>query len=158
MNRKNDNFWESVKNASRGLFYAFLRERNLQIDLGALVFVIFLGFEYGLSRLEWALVALAISAVLCGELFNTAIEKGLDAITTDYNKNIMHSKDISAAAVAVTAFFAVFIAIIIFGDIERLCVLLKQLKQQPLKLIKFVLIIIYEAAVLFRKDKSKNEK
>lgn len=155
---KNKSFCESAKNALCGFYSAFLLERNVKIDIGAVLFVIFLGYEYGVSPTEGALLAFAMAFVLMSELFNTAVEKGLDAITTDYNENIKLSKDICAAAVSVAALCAVACAIFVFSDTIRLAQLYQKLTSMPQKLIKFGIIIIFEAFTVFRKDKTKNGK
>ena len=155
---KNKSFFESAKNALCGFYDAFLLERNIKIDTGAVLFVIFLGYEYGVTRVEGALLAFAMAFVLMSELFNTAVEKGLDAITTDYNKNIKLSKDICAAAVSVAALCAVACAIFVFSDTIRLAQLYQKITSMPQKLIKFGIIIIFEAFAVFRKDKTENGK
>lgn len=155
---KNKSFCESTKNAFCGFRDAFLLERNVKIDTGAVLFVIFLGYEYGVTRVEGALLAFAMAFVLMSELFNTAVEKGLDAITTDYNENIKLSKDICAAAVSVAALCAVACAIFVFSDANRLAQLYQNFTSMPQKLIKFGIIIIFEVYALFGKDKTKNGK
>lgn len=154
---KNQSFFESCKNAARGFYDAFLMERNFRIDIGAVLFVVLFAFEYEVSRTEGALLAFAMAFVLISELFNTAIEKGLDAITTSYDKNIRLAKDICAAAVTVSAICAIACALFVFLDIQRLCALTEKLIATPQKFIKFGLIIAFEAFTIFRKDK-KNEK
>ena len=155
---KNKSFCESAKNALCGFYSAFLLERNVKIDIGAVLFVIFGGYEYGVTRAEGALLAFAMAFVLMSELFNTAVEKGLDAITTDYNENIKLSKDICAAAVSVAALCAVACAIFVFSDTIRLAALFQKFTSMPQKLIKFGIIIIFGAFIVFRKDKTKNGK
>lgn len=152
---KNKSFWESTKNALRGFGKAFLLERNVKIDAGAVLFVAFFAYEYGVSSTEAILLTLIMALVLMAELFNTAIEKGLDAITTEYNENIRLSKDISAAAVTIVALAAVVCAVFIFSDTTRLMVLWSNITSMPQKLIKFAIIVVYEAIIVFRKDKIK---
>ena len=82
-----------MKNAASGLVYAVKRERNLKIDMGAFLFVMFFAYDFGLSRAESAIIFFAAAVVICAELFNSSIENGLDAITTIYNESIKHAKD-----------------------------------------------------------------
>lgn len=156
--RKNVSFFKSVENAASGFVYAVKRERNLKIDMGALLFVMLFAYDFGLSRAEAAIVFFAAALVICAELFNTSIENGLDAITTNYNESIKHAKDICAAAVGITALGAVICAVVIFGDAKRLLDLFEQFTTQPVGLIKYIPIIIYEAVIIFGKDKDINEK
>lgn len=153
--RRNKSFFESAKIALRGFFDAFRLERNIKIDTGAVLFVIFFAYEYGVTSMEGALLAFAMVFVLMAELFNTAIEKGLDAITTEYNKNIKLSKDICAAATSVAALGAVVCAVFVFSDTTRLLQLWNNITSMPQKFIKFGIIIVFEAIIVFRKDKTK---
>ena len=156
--RKNPSFFESIKNSAAGLIYAVKKERNLKIDMGAVLFVMLFAYDFGLSRAEAAIIFFAAALVICAELFNTSIENGLDAITTDYNENIKHAKDICAAAVGIAALGALICAAVIFGDTEKLFALIQKFTNRPSGLIKYIPIIIYEAVIIFGKDKDINEK
>ena len=59
-------------------------------------------------------ILIAIGLVWMAELFNTAIEQLCDMVCPQQHPQIKYIKDVSAAAVLVTAFIAVLTACIIF--------------------------------------------
>jgi diacylglycerol kinase len=63
---------------------------------------------------EWGLVVTAIGLVLGAELFNTALERICDETSGGkHSEGVKDCKDISAAAVLVTALAALVIGIVI---------------------------------------------
>lgn len=111
---KNKSFTRSVKNAVMGFLRALRSERNLRIDIVIAILVMIFAYAYGLEPIGWGVLILTICAVITAELFNTAIENATDAITEEYNEHIGFAKDISAAAVAVTAAGALLVGILLF--------------------------------------------
>jgi diacylglycerol kinase len=101
--------------AIQGVVYSISRGSNMKIDLVAAVLAIAVGFVLGISRLEWALIILAIFMVLSAETFNTAIEKTVDLITKEQHPIAGLAKDLGAGGVLLTAINAVIIAIIVYG-------------------------------------------
>ena len=80
-------------------------------------------YAYGLEPIGLGVLILTICAVITAELFNTAIENAMDAVTEEYNEHIRFAKDISAAAVAVTAAGAVLVGILLFlTDLDKLII------------------------------------
>jgi diacylglycerol kinase len=100
--------------ALEGLWTAIKTERNIKIHLIAAVLVIILGLYLGLPSAKWCLIAFAIGFVLVSELFNTAIER-LSSIVADGKQNLSVKavKDISAAAVLISALTALVIGILV---------------------------------------------
>lgn len=100
--------------AFRGIFFTVKSERNFKIYLIVLCVTVALGIYLGLPVLEWTLIIFSIGFVLAAELFNTAIERLSDeAAEGKVNQQVKNIKDISAAAVLVTALTALAIGIII---------------------------------------------
>lgn len=89
-------------------------QHNAWIHLVATGGVVAFGLACQLSRLEWALITLAIMAVWVAEAMNTAIELLCDYTTTEHHTLIEKSKDVAAAAVLISAIGAVVIAIFVF--------------------------------------------
>ncbi|TSD64007.1 diacylglycerol kinase family protein [Inquilinus sp. KBS0705] len=109
--------------AFKGIAYAFNTQQNFRIHTVAAILAIALGWFLKLNVDEWQWVALCIMLVLVAELLNTAIETLTDLVSPGYNKLAGHVKDISAAAVLITAFFALVTGLIIF--VPKLLLLLK---------------------------------
>jgi len=112
---------DSFKYAANGIRTAFINERNFRIHCEATVLVVVSGIVFGLSLLEWAIVFFAIGFVLAAELVNTAIEKTVDMITSEYSEDAKLIKDISAGFVLIAAIAAALTGIFIFaGSFFRL--------------------------------------
>jgi len=105
---------KSFGHAFRGIYRFFKTEHNARIHLVATIVVVFFGRWLSISRLEWVMVFFAIGFVFSAEVFNTAIEKMADEITSDHKESIKNIKDLSAAAVLVAAITAAIIGLIIF--------------------------------------------
>lgn len=100
--------------AFKGVAYAAKTQLNFKVHLGAMVIAVVLGFYLHLSTAEWCWIILCIAAVLITELINTAIEILVDLVSPDYDVKAGHIKDVSAAAVLITAIFALIIGALIF--------------------------------------------
>jgi undecaprenol kinase len=100
--------------AFSGIRTAVFNERNLQIHLALTIAVVFFGIYFGISRIEWIIIILAIGGMLSLELLNTAIERAVDLATEDYHPLAKQAKDIAAGAVLVFAIVSVIIGAVIF--------------------------------------------
>ncbi len=107
-------FLRSFRYAFRGLRTAFVGERNARINMVAAVAALVAAVWLGLDRVEIALVIGMIALVLVAELINTVVERLLDLVHPDYSERVGAIKDMSAAAVLVTALGALGIACLLF--------------------------------------------
>lgn len=105
----------SFGHAFRGVWSALRSEVHLRFHAFATVVVIGLGFYYGISRLEWALVAISVACVWSAELMNTAIEALTDLASPEYHVLAGKAKDVAAGAVLLAAFGAVVVGALVFG-------------------------------------------
>ena len=113
----NSGFIKRIKSflyAYKGFLYALKTQANFQIQIIVLVISMAAGFYFNIGTLEWLVLLLAIGIVISAELFNTAIEKILDFISPEYNKQAGLMKDIAAGAVLFSSIMAAIIGIIIF--------------------------------------------
>lgn len=101
--------------AFRGVFYFFRTESNAVIHLSAALIVIIAAIYFSVDTTSWIALIIAITFVFVSEIFNTAIEKLSDFVSPEWNDQIKIVKDLSAAAVLVSALSAVTIAAFIFG-------------------------------------------
>jgi len=104
----------SFRYAWRGLVQVVATQHNAWIHATATVLVALAGLLSGVSRLEWALLVLAIVAVWSAEALNTAVEVLGDAVSLDNHKLVGVAKDVAAGAVLVTAVGSVVIAGLVF--------------------------------------------
>jgi diacylglycerol kinase len=116
---------KSFSYAIRGLQHALVHERNFRIEIFCAVAVIGCAFIFNINKIECLVVILNIAAVLTAELFNTAIENLCNMIHRATHPIIKIVKDVSAAAVAVTALCAFICGCIIF--IPHIITLIKSL-------------------------------
>lgn len=112
----------SFKFAINGLKILFKEEQNSRIHLFATVCVIISGVILRISNLEWTAIMFAIGFVFSAEIFNTAVENIADFISPEKNIKIKRIKDLSAAAVLISAITALIIGLLIFiPKIIELC-------------------------------------
>jgi len=98
-----------------GLWHVFRTQPNAWIHALATVCVIALGLWLGLSRVEWAILALTMGLVWTAEFINTALEATVDLASPDIHPLARIGKDVGAAAVLVAAILSVVIGLLILG-------------------------------------------
>jgi diacylglycerol kinase len=87
---------------------------NFWLHLLAAAIALVLSLALRLPPNEIALVVVMIAVVLSVEAFNTALEALADVATPDYHPLVKRAKDISAAAVLISAVAAVAVAALLF--------------------------------------------
>lgn len=112
--RKRGGGFRSFSYAIQGLLHAIKSERNLQIHTFSAIIVIFFGWFYHVSTIEWICLLFAIGGMLSLELVNTSIERVVDLITEEYHPLAKQAKDVAASAVFVFACISVVIGCMIF--------------------------------------------
>jgi diacylglycerol kinase len=105
----------SFGHALRGVWAALRSELHLQFHAVSTVLVLGAGYYFGLSKLEWALVALAIAGVWSAELVNTAIETLTNLVSPGYHPLAGKTKDVAAGAVLLAALGALVVGGLVFG-------------------------------------------
>lgn len=102
------------KHALRGYRCFFRTQWNAAVHTLATILVILAGAICQLSRLEWAVLAMATGLVWISELLNTSIEFVLNKLHPDWDESIGKAKDIAAAAVLCAAIVAIVCGYCIF--------------------------------------------
>ena len=97
-----------------GLRQAFRTDHNTWIHLGMTVAAALLALLLRVDRLECIALLIVIAFVWMAELFNTALEKTMDFISTEKHPQIKLVKDLAAAAVLVASIAAVLVGALIF--------------------------------------------
>lgn len=100
--------------ASEGLIFLFCHDKNIRLQFLLGTICIITGFLLKISNTEWLIVLAFIALVISLEMVNSCIERMCDFIQLDYNIEIKHIKDGSAAAVLVVSIFSLIAALIIF--------------------------------------------
>lgn len=103
----------SFRHAGRGI-WLLLAQPNARIHLAAAVFVVALGWVLRISGGDWALLVLAITAVLAAEAINTAVERAVDLASPQWSSLARDAKDLAAACVLITAIGAAVVGVLVF--------------------------------------------
>ncbi|MCL2130880.1 MAG: diacylglycerol kinase family protein [Lentimicrobiaceae bacterium] len=106
--------FQSFSYAFSGLKTAWKEEHNARIHLVAALVVAAFSVFFDINRYEWIAVIFAVGFVFAMELLNSAIENISDFISPEKHDTIRKIKDLSAAAVLISAFAALIIGLIIF--------------------------------------------
>jgi diacylglycerol kinase (ATP) len=104
----------SFRFAFAGLRVLLWTQPNTWVHVALAALALTLSFLLRLSAAEFALVILTIGLVLAVEAVNTAIESVCDLVSPGYHPLVKRAKDLSAAAVLISAIAAVGIAIALF--------------------------------------------
>ena len=138
--------------AFRGIFRTIANERNLRIHLTCVVYMVsILLFTdwFTLSRTDWAVLMLACSAVIGGEIVNTAIENAVNLASEKYTEYGKIAKDAAAGAVLISAFFAVVVGLIILFQPSAFKAMFEYFTSNIQMLIVFVFSIIPATLFIF---------
>jgi undecaprenol kinase len=108
---KNRSFRVRLGFALRGFAHGFTGEASLKFQAGAGAGALIVLLILRPAPVWWALVLLAIAAVLAAELFNTAIEQLADEVRRENSPAIGIVKDCAAAAVLMSALGALGVGV-----------------------------------------------
>jgi diacylglycerol kinase (ATP) len=118
--RSERNTWSLVRRARsfnhalRGLRIFLVTTPNAYIHVFAVAVVVFLGFYFKVSSMEWLVLVLAIGLVFVAEAFNTAIEIDINLTSPDFHPYARDTKDVAAGAVLLSAVVAIIVGVIVF--------------------------------------------
>ncbi|WP_040948384.1 diacylglycerol kinase [Gorillibacterium massiliense] len=150
-------FLRSMRYAYEGIKYALTTQPNMKIHFFVSFLVLAAAVLFGLSRNDILFLLLAITLVIVTELINTAIEKTVDLAMPDRHPLAKIAKDTAAAAVLVTAAFAVAVGLIIFYRPVELWLQASRLTPDPITAASvwiyliFVLLTVIVAETRFSK-------
>lgn len=100
--------------AFEGLATLFRSQPNFRVHVVAACGALGLGVLVRLSLSELALIVLTATMVLVVEGLNTCLETLCDLVSPTYHPLVKKAKDVSAAAVLISALAAVVIAALLF--------------------------------------------
>jgi diacylglycerol kinase (ATP) len=112
----------SFGHAFRGVAALVASQHNAWIHLAATLAVVALGLWLRVSRLEWALLVLAMGLVWAAEALNTALEWLGDVVEPGRNPLLGRAKDAAAAGVLLAAIAAAAVGLLVL--LPRLLALL----------------------------------
>jgi len=100
--------------AFKGVRYLLVTQPHARIHLVATVAVIGMGAWLNVSRIDWALLSIAIGSVWAAEALNTAIELVVDIASPQHQTLAGHAKDVAAAGVLLISVAAATAGCLVF--------------------------------------------
>lgn len=113
--QRSTSLFESFNFAAEGIVHAVRTQRNLWIHFAIAVAVLIAAIGFGATKLELAVLLLAITFVLVAELVNTAVEAAVDIASTSFDPMAKIAKDIAAGAVLIAALNALAVGYLVFS-------------------------------------------
>jgi len=104
----------SFNRAVKGIFYVFKTQRNMRIHLIIAFVVLAVSLFLNLDKKEVIILCFTIILVLITEMFNTAVELGINLITDKFHPLAKTVKDIAAGAVLFASLNAILVGYLIF--------------------------------------------
>lgn len=107
---------ESFNYAVTGIISALKTEKNMRIHFVIALLVIVISLFFDFNRTEFLLLLFSISLVVVAEMINTAIERIIDLITTDFHPLAKLVKDVAAGGVLIATINSVVVGYLLFFD------------------------------------------
>ncbi|MBM3144189.1 MAG: diacylglycerol kinase family protein [Chloroflexi bacterium] len=101
--------------ALEGWWHVLYTQRNTWVHASLSVTVIALGLWLHIAPQDWAIIILTMAVVWAAEFFNSALESLTDLLQPEQHELAKISKDISAAAVLITAAASVLVGLLVLG-------------------------------------------
>ena len=138
--------------AWNGLIFCVKNERNMRIHICVTAYmygflVLYDFFE--LSRSDFAILFCATSAVLAGEMFNTAVEKTVDLFTHEYKTLAKIAKDAAAGGVLAVALCSVVVGFALLWQPAAFRAIFDYYAAKPLMLIALIASLIFSFIFIF---------
>jgi diacylglycerol kinase len=105
----------SIRYAIRGSWLILRTQHAAWIHSAVAVILIVAGLFFGLSRIEWCVTVLAMTAVWTAEGLNTSLEFLCDLVSPDHHPLIEKAKDSAAGAVTFTVVGLIVVVLLVFG-------------------------------------------
>ena len=100
--------------AINGLKILIKEEHNARVHLFVSFIVLVLGVFLEISKTDWVFVFIAIGLVFIAELINSSIERLVDEFSLERNLQLGNIKDLSSAAVLISAGVSIIIGGYVF--------------------------------------------
>jgi diacylglycerol kinase len=104
----------SFDHAIRGVVFLLKSEQNARVHSVVTICVGILAYILEVTRIEAAVLFMAVILVFAIEIINTAIEKVFDVCHPGSHNIIRAAKDAMAGAVLISAIIAIVVALLIF--------------------------------------------
>jgi len=149
---KNKTLIDSFNNAADGLWYSIKTERNIRIHIVAAFAVLILSMFYNIGNTEFLIVCVTIALVIICELFNTAIEVLTDTLIDIKHPKVKVVKDISAAAVFLSAVLSLIVAYFVFFDKVSVSLesIILRLRNAPIHITAIAVVVTFMSVFVIK--------
>ncbi|MDD5651020.1 MAG: diacylglycerol kinase family protein [Candidatus Nanoarchaeia archaeon] len=110
---KKNKFTKSVIIAINGIAHGVSKERNIKIQIIIGLFIIFVSILLKIPKIDFIVILLISFLVIILELINTSIEKLIDKLSPNFDKDYGKIKDIMAGVVLLSAILSVIIGLLL---------------------------------------------
>ncbi|MFC1755921.1 diacylglycerol kinase family protein [Patescibacteria group bacterium] len=107
---------KSFKFAFDGLLHTLLNEPNFRVQLVIAAAVVYFGFKFSISYIEWGLLTISLGLLLSAEMINTVVENFIDELIKIESERAKIIKDVSAGFVLISAIIAFILILLIFWE------------------------------------------
>ena len=111
---KTHSTFSSFSYAFSGIRLALKNEPNIRVHFVVAILVAVVAYFLKFTHVEWIVLAFTIAFVLILELINTTLEEIVDMVSPGTRPQARVAKDVSAAAVLISALLAVVIGAFLF--------------------------------------------
>jgi len=108
------NLGESFVAATKGIYLGISKDRNTKIHIVLGFIALISAFLLKISKIDFILISIVCFLVIVLELFNNCIERIINAVSPNHNKELGKVKDILAGIVLTADFLAVVVGLLIF--------------------------------------------
>ena len=135
---------DSFNYAFEGIIHVLRTQRNLRIHFLVAIGVIVAAVAFGVQRIEFIALLLAIAFVLVAEMVNSAIEGAIDVSTTSFDPNAKLAKDVAAGAVLIATVTALAVGYLVFAHAaaHRTAHFLDRVRDAPAEITLAALVLV----------------
>ncbi len=106
---------DSLGYSLAGWLYMLRWQKNTRLMSVASILVVMLSLWLQISRIEWAIIIMAITIVWLTEFINAGIEAAIDVAAPDYHPMAQVGKDVASAAVLLGVIASVLVGLLVLG-------------------------------------------
>jgi diacylglycerol kinase (ATP) len=140
---------DSANYAFEGIIHVLRTQRNMRIHFAVALVVIVLAAAADVTKIELAVLFIAIAFVLIAEMINSAIEGAIDVATTSFDPMAKLAKDVAAGAVLIASINAVAVGYLVFSGktATRASRLIDRVREVPAELTILALVVTVVAVI-----------
>lgn len=140
---------DSFNYAFEGIIHVLRTQRNMRIHLAVAIVVVVVAIASDVTKLELAVLFIAIAFVLIAEMVNSAIEGAIDVATSSFDPMAKLAKDVAAGAVLIAAINAVAVGYLVFSGktANHASRLIDRVREVPAELTIIALVITVVAVI-----------